>query len=85
MFEYDEDAKMASEELDKYNFKYILGLCYDSDIRDPYDIKDYIISSLPELEEILEYLTEDEWMEYLTERYPIRFEEIIKYRMYYRR
>jgi len=37
MFEYDEDAKMASEELDKYNFKYILGLCYDSDIRDPYD------------------------------------------------
>ena len=86
MFECDEDAKKAAEKLDEYNFKDILQSCYDSGISDPIDIRDHIIDNhYPELDETFGDLTGDEWMEYLCYRYPIKFEEIISYRMWYRK
>ena len=87
MFEYDEDAKAAAEKLDEYNFIELLRSCYINNLRDPWDIRDKIMDEYTELglvDSALDYLSNDEFMEYLSERYPIRFEEIIGYRMQYR-
>lgn len=84
MFEYDEDAEKAAEKLNEYNFKDILKSCFDSNIIDPTDIRYHITDNhYPELEETLADLTESEWMEYLQSRYPVRFEEVVHYRMWF--
>lgn len=86
MFDYDEDSRRSVEKLDEYNLKDILSSCYDAGIRDPYDIRNHIIKKhYPELEDYVMSLSEDEWMIYLTARYPVKFEEIVHYRMWYRR
>lgn len=85
MFEYDEDSKKAAQKLDEYDFTDILKSCFDSDIRDAYDIRNFIGEKhYPELEDTLADLTESEWIEYLEARYPVRFEEVVRYRMWYR-
>lgn len=85
MFEYDEDAERAAKILDKYNFVENLRLCYDAGKRDPDSVRANIIVNHRELEIVLDDLTECEFMDYLCERYNVRFEEVIKYRMWYRR
>lgn len=85
MFDYDEDAKRAAEKLDEYDFTITLGECFDSYLRDPYDIRNCIAERYPEVEDALADLAEDEWMEYLSARYPVKFEEIVRYRMWYKR
>ena len=85
MFDYDLDSKRAVEKLDEYDFTDILSECYDMGMRDPYDIGDCISEDYPELEDTIADLTGCEWMEYLTARYPVRFEEISHYRMWYTR
>jgi hypothetical protein len=84
MFEYDENAKLASEELDNYDFTGILSLCYDNGLREPWDIRCRIEDEYTELEDALDNLSNDEFMEYLSKRYNVEFKEIITYSMWYR-
>ncbi len=84
MFEYDDAAKHAAEALDRYDFTDILSECYDKGLREPWDIlNEGILSRYPELEDTTDNLSTDEFMEYLCEKYHVRFEEIISYRMWY--
>lgn len=86
MFEYDKYAKAAAEELDKYDFTEILSSCYDNHENSLWEIIDRIIETFPELDVddgAIDNLSGDEIMEYLSERYNVRFEEITTYRMYY--
>ena len=85
MFDYDEDSKRAAEKLDGYDFTEILRSCFDSWLRDPYEIRNCISEHHPELDDALSDLTESEWIEYLEKRYPVSFEEIVRYRMWYRK
>ena len=84
MFEYDYEAMKAAERLDQYNFKELLSDCYDCGRRNPEDIKDFVEHRHKELKYDLENLSNDEFIEYLETRYPVRFEEVITYRMWYR-
>ena len=84
MFDYDEYSKAAAEKLDEYDFTEILSSCYDNNLRDPWDIKCEIEDEYGELEDILDDLSVDEFMEYLSNRYDVYFEEVIAYRMWYR-
>ena len=88
MFEYDKYAKAAVEKLDEYDFTHILSDCYDNGLRSLYDIRDKIAESHKELDAdngALENLSTDEFMEYICARYPVKFEEEITYKMWYRR
>ena len=85
MFEYDTGARVAAEKLDKYDLTEILRLSYDSGYRDPDSIIDNIILNHKELKSEFANLTKYEFMKYLCERYPVRFEEVPKYRMWYMR
>lgn len=85
MFDYDSDAKVAAEELDKHDLTDSLARCWRMRHIDPWDIRQFIQSeSIPEhmeLFEALENLSSEELMEYLNDRYGVRFEEIIHHRM----
>jgi len=82
MFEYDELASNAVKVLDKYNFKEEIAHCRDARWLSPDDIREHIgFENEGEVEEALEDLSLDEFMEYLTARYKIRWQEIISYRM----
>ena len=83
MFEYDYEAMIAAKKLDEYDFTEILSECYDAGRRDSWDIRNIIETRYKELEIDLGNLSTDEFMEYLSTRYPIKFEEVIKYRMWY--
>lgn len=84
MFEYDESARKAVEILDTYDLSSTLNDAYHEMVKDPWDIKvEYIPSRYPELEDVLSDLCEDEFMEYLSSRYPVKFDEVISYRMYF--
>ncbi len=85
MFEYDKDAERAAKILDGYDFTENLSLCYDTEKRDPDSIRTNIIVNHRDLEIVLDDLTESEFMDYLCERYNVEFEEVIRYRMWYRR
>lgn len=83
MFDYCQEAKKAVEELDKYDLSDILKQCYEIGWRDPLDIGERgIIGKYPELEGSVHALDLDELMEYLMEKYPVRFSERISYAMY---
>lgn len=86
MFEYDTASKKASETLDEYDFADILSECYDIGMRDPWDILHRgILARYPELEDAADNLSVDEFMEYLSNKYHVRFEEVISYQMWYNR
>lgn len=83
MFDYCQEAKKAVEELEKYDLSDILKQCYEIGWRDPWDIGERgIIGKYPELEGSVHALDLDELMEYLMEKYPVRFSERISYAMY---
>lgn len=83
MFDYCQEAKKAAAELDKYDLSDILKQCYEIGWRDPWDIGERgIIGKYPELEGSVHALDLDELMEYLMEKYPVRFSEHISYAMY---
>lgn len=83
MFEYDELASNAVKTLDKYNLEDEILQCRKIKYLDPYDIREHIEESTNDFELIdaLEELSLDEFMEYLTVRYGIRWEEVVSYRM----
>lgn len=83
MFEYDELASNAVKILDKYNLEDEILQCREIRYVDPWDIRTHIEASTNDLELIdaLAELALDEFMEYLTVKYGIRWEEVISYRM----
>lgn len=83
MFEYDELASNAAKILDKYNLEDEILQCRTIKCLDPYGIRNHIEAFTNDFELIdaLEELSLDEFMEYLTEKYGIRWEEVISYRM----
>lgn len=69
--------------MDKYDLSDILKQCYEIGWCDPWDIGEHgIIGKYPELEGSVHALDLDELMEYLMEKYPVRFSERISYAMY---
>lgn len=83
MFEYDELASEAVKLLDECDFSEEIEDCKRSKIRDAYDIREYIERSyLWEVGEALDNLSLDEFMEYLTARYNVRWREVSYYEMY---
>lgn len=83
MFEYDKDAQTAAEKLDEYDLKERLIACYDLGYRDPFMIRERIVLQHPELEDVMDNLSNDEFMEYLCKRYHVRFDELVSYRLWY--
>ena len=86
MFEYDELASNAAKILDKYNLEDEIIHCRKIRYLDPFEIRNHIAKSTNnfELIDALEELSLDEFMEYLTVRYGIKWEEVISYRMIYK-
>lgn len=83
MFEYDELAKNAVDVLDSYNFEPDICFCRDTKTLDPYDIREYLQAQHKgEVETALDDLSVDEFMEYLTIRYKVRWAEIVSYQMF---
>lgn len=83
MFDYDLASEKAAATLDEYDLSGLLLQCYDVGWVDPWDIRARaILVKHPELADVLDELSTDEFMEYLTERYNVRFEEVISYRMW---
>ena len=83
MFDYDPASKRAADKLDEYDLSELLLQCYDVGWVDPWDIRERaILVKHPELADVLDELSTDEFMEYLTKRYNVRFEEVISYRMW---
>ena len=89
MFEYDELASNAVMILDKYNLENEILKCREYDITDPYEIRAHIEESVFERDSIfelevllaLEDLSIGEFVEYLTAKYGIRWQEVVSYRM----
>lgn len=83
MFEYDELASNAAKILDKYNLEDEILQCRIIKYLNPVDIRNHIEASTNDFEFIdaLEELTLYEFMEYLTEKYGVKWEEVISYRM----
>lgn len=83
MFEYDELASNAVKIIDKYNLEDEILQCRKIKYVDPWDIRSHIEAFTTDFELIdaLEELSLDEFMEYLTARYGIRWKEVISYRM----
>ena len=81
MFEYDIDAFLAANKLDEYDFTDVLRYCCYNHLNDSLDIRDKIIEEHEELEEYLDDLSNSDFMEYLEERYNVRFEIFITYKM----
>lgn len=83
MFDYDLASEKAAETLDACDLSELLLQCYDVGWVDPWDIRERaILVKHPELADVLDELSTDEFMEYLTKRYNVRFEEVISYRMW---
>lgn len=84
MFEYDKDSQKAAEELDKYDLTQVLSDCYDNGTVEAWDIQhEGILVKYPELEDAMDNLTLDEFIEYIQKRYNVVFDEVITYRMRY--
>ena len=83
MFEYDELASKAVTILDKCDFKEDIEYCKRVKILDVYDIREFLEKNyLWEIRDALDSLSLDEFMEYLTARYDVRWNEISHYEMY---
>lgn len=81
MFEYDMDAFLAANKLNEYDFTDTLRYCYGYGLTNSWHIREKIIEEHKELEEYLDNLSNDEFMDYLSERYNVKFEEVVTYRM----
>lgn len=80
MFLYSDEIKVVVETLDKYDFSKVIQECRSQDNRDPSYLQDAAIpAAFPELESVLEDLTTDEFMDYIQDRYNVRFTEITTY------
>ena len=86
MFDYDEYAREAVTVLDKYDLREVIKWLIHCGTKDSYDIREAIgehykneCVGCEDVGEALENLSLDEFMEYLTVRYGIRWREDITY------
>ena len=83
MFEYDKLASEAVKILDGCDFKEDIEHCKRIRMLDAYDIREFLEKNyLWEIRDALDNLSLDEFMEYLTARYNVRWQEISHYEMY---
>lgn len=83
MFEYDELASKTVAVLDKCDFKEDIEHCKRVRMLDAYDIREFLEKYyLWEIRDALDDLSLDEFMEYLTARYGVRWHEISHYEMF---
>ena len=83
MFEYDKLASAAVKILDECDFKEDIEHCKRIRMLDAYDIREFLEKNyLWEIRDALDNLSLDEFMEYLTARYNVRWQEISRYEMY---
>lgn len=89
MFDYDEYASEAVETLDKYKLGEVISWIIHCGTKDAYDIREaigeYYVNECfgcGEVRDALENLSLDEFMEYMTTRYGIRWREDITYTAY---
>ena len=84
MFEYDELSREAVRVLDNDDFGHLIDICRDLKIKNVYAVKDffeYTNSFDDNIAIALNNLSPDEFMEYLTARYNVKWTEIISYEM----
>lgn len=82
MFEYDELASNAVKVLDEYNLKDSIVRCKELGYLDVHMVLNYLETfEDSEVFGALQDLSTDEFMEYVTTRYGIKWAEIIKYEM----
>ena len=85
LFTYDVMSNLAASILDKYDFNKELEFCRHAsipNIRDAWNVREYILDmNNEEVEFALDELSLDEFMEYMNDRYNIRWEVIITYKM----
>lgn len=82
MFEYDKSASEAVTILDRCDFKEDIEHCKRVRKLDAYDIREFLEKNyLWEVGEAFGDLSLDEFMEYLTLRYNVRWQEISHYEM----
>lgn len=83
MFEYDELASKAVTILDKCDFKEDIEYCRRVKMFGAYEVREFLKKNyLWEIRDALDTLSLDEFMEYLTARYNIRWHKISYYGMY---
>lgn len=88
MFEYDTSSQQAAEYLDSLDLKARLIQCWEMGKTEVHDLKQSLVALTFEptekeaLEVALEELTADEFLDYLYERYKIRYYEEITYHIY---
>lgn len=82
MFEYDELACKAAAILDQCDFKEDIEHCKRTRLLDAYDIREFLEKNyLWDVRDAFDNLSLDEFMEYLTARYNVRWHEISHYEM----
>lgn len=83
MFEYNELTSKAVTILDEYDFKEDIEHCKRIRMLDAYDIREFLEKNyLWEVRDVLDDLSLDAFMEYLTARYGVRWREASYYEMY---
>lgn len=75
----DKETAMVYKKLNTFNLMDILESCYSNGDRDAWEVRDKICDLYPELTETLYDLTLDEFMDYLTVKYPVHFCEVTHY------
>lgn len=86
MFDYDEFASEAAKVLDKYDLREEIARCRESGYTETYEAHQYIsdlcgAAGIYDAVEALENLSLDEFREYLSARYGVKWYEIITYEM----
>lgn len=82
MFDYDKDAQRAAEILDQYDLNETLRSCFRNGQDDVHDVIDVIGYKFPELKEVLEDLTTEEFVDYINNKTNYGFWEYIAYRLH---
>lgn len=79
---YFEDKNEAARILDEYDFENFLDYYYYKGIQDAYEIETALSKELGgDVEEAIESLSIEEFVDYLSDRYTVTFVEIISYEM----
>lgn len=77
MFEYDKEAMMAAETLDKYDLTDVLKGCHGTEVYDVIDRIDAMGSD--EVSKAITELSTDDLVIYLEKRYNMRSQEVSRY------
>lgn len=82
MFQYDQSANTAAKVLDGYDFAEDIQWCRNAKWLSPWEIEQRLTSMYgEEVEDAISDLSSDEFMEYLSKRYDVRFVKETSYKM----